>query len=124
MTRDLDTHLEIALGVVSRQRLGIWMSFITWTRLTVHWVVSNWDLSRVVIPDTVLELGEVTYERGWMRMCVELWDEILLRRGDCKTRENSNFLKKGKIVISVKIRNISTSRMMKRTSPLESSREI
>ena len=24
---------------------------------------------------------------------------------DCKTRENSNFLKKGKMVISVKIRN-------------------
>ena len=41
-----------------------------------------------------------------------------------KTRENSNFLKKGKMVISVKIRNFSRSRMMKRTSPLESSREI
>ena len=22
-----------------------------------HWVVSNWDLSRVVIPDTTLDLG-------------------------------------------------------------------
>ena len=42
----------------------------------------------------------------------------------CKTRENSNFLKKGKIVISVKIRNYSRSRMMKWTSPLESSHEI
>ena len=42
----------------------------------------------------------------------------------CKTRENSNFRKKGKIVISVKIRNFSKSRMMKRTSPLESSHEI
>ena len=42
----------------------------------------------------------------------------------CKTRENSNFLKNGKMVISVKIRNFSRSRMMKRTSPLESSREI
>ena len=39
----------------------------------------------------------------------------------CKTRENSNFLKNGKIVILVKIRNYSRSRMMKRTSPLESS---
>ena len=28
--------------------------------------------------------------------------KFLLRRGDCKTRENSNFLKKGKTVISVK----------------------
>ena len=42
----------------------------------------------------------------------------------CKTRENSNFLKNGKIVISVKIRNFSRSRMTKRTSPLESSRKI
>ena len=42
----------------------------------------------------------------------------------CKARENSNFLKMGKIVISVKIRNFSRSRMMKRTSLLESSREI
>ena len=42
----------------------------------------------------------------------------------CKTRENSNFLKNGKMVISIKIRNFSRSRMTKRTSPLESSREI
>ena len=43
-----------------------------------------------------------------------------------KPRENPNFLKKkwGKMVISVKIQNFSRSRMMKRTSPLESSREI
>ena len=42
----------------------------------------------------------------------------------CKTRENSNFLKNCKMVISVKIRNFSRSHMTKRTSPLESSREI
>ena len=41
-----------------------------------------------------------------------------------KTRENSNFLKKGKMVISVKIQNFSRSRMMKRTSRLESSCEV
>ena len=35
--------------------------------------------------------------------CPEFRDEIPLRRGECKTRENSNFLRKGKIVISVKI---------------------
>ena len=50
--------------------------------------------------------------------------KFLLRRGECKIRENSNFLKKAKIVISVKIRNFSRSRMMKRTSSLESSGEI
>ena len=50
--------------------------------------------------------------------------KFLLRRGECKTRENSNFLKNGKTVISIKIWNFSRSRMTKRTSPLESSREI
>ena len=47
--------------------------------------------------------------------------KFLLRRGECKTRENSNFRKK---VILVKIRIFSRSRMTKRISPLESSREI
>ena len=50
--------------------------------------------------------------------------KFLLRRGECKTRENSNFLKNGKMVNSVKIRKFSRSRMTKRTSPLESSRKI
>ena len=34
--------------------------------------------------------------------CVCAWNfgtKLFLRRGECKTRENSNFLKKGKIVI-------------------------
>ena len=57
-------------------------------------------------------------------MCVKIRDEILLRRVECKTRENSNFLKNGKMVILVKIRNFSRSWMTKRTSQLESSREI
>ena len=56
--------------------------------------------------------------------CTEFWDEIFLRGGECKTRKNSNFLKNGKMVILVKIRNFSISWMMKRSSPLESSREI
>ena len=41
-----------------------------------------------------------------------------------KPRENPNFLKKGKMVISVKIRNFSKSRMTKWISSLESSCEI
>ena len=65
--------------------------------------------------------------------CICMWFVVIvknfgtkffLRRGECKTRENSNFLKKGKMVISVKIQNFSRSRMTKRTSPLESSSEI
>ena len=50
--------------------------------------------------------------------CVCVWNfgtKFLLRRRDCKTRENSNFLKNSKTVILVKIRNLfSRSRMMKR----------
>ena len=59
--------------------------------------------------------------------CVCVWNfetEILLRGGECETPENQNFLRKDKMVISVQIRNFSRSRMMKRTSPLESSHEI
>ena len=33
------------------------------------------------MPDTVLELGEVTYARGWMRMYVEFREEILFKEG-------------------------------------------
>ena len=50
--------------------------------------------------------------------------KFFLRRGECKTRENSNVLKNGKTVILIKIRNFSRSRITKRILPLESSREI
>ena len=33
----------------NRQGLGIWMSFMTWTKLTVHWIVSDCDLEKVSI---------------------------------------------------------------------------
>ena len=56
--------------------------------------------------------------------CPEFRDEIPFKEGRCKTRENSNFLKKGKIIISVKTQNFSISWMMKQTLPLESSHEI
>ena len=59
--------------------------------------------------------------------CVCAWNfgtKFFLRRGECDTPEISNFLKKGKIVISIKIQNFSRSRMIKRTSPLKSSCEI
>ena len=59
--------------------------------------------------------------------CVCAWNfrtKFFLRMGECETPENSNFFKNGKLVISVKILNFFRSRMTKRTSPLESSREI
>ena len=41
--------LEISLGVVELARLGKWMSFMTWTKLTVHWIVSDCDLGKVSV---------------------------------------------------------------------------
>ena len=38
--------------------------------------------------------------------CVCVWNfgtKLFFRRGECKTQENSNFMKNGKMVISVKI---------------------
>ena len=49
MTQGSDTLWKIALGVVSRRGLGIRMSFMTWTRLTVHWIVSDCDLGEVSV---------------------------------------------------------------------------
>ena len=58
-------------------------------------------------------------------MYVNFGDEILLRGGECKTREkNSIFLKKGKTIILVENLKFSKSRMTKRIAPLNSSREI
>ena len=57
-------------------------------------------------------------------MCVNFGDEILLRGGECKPEKNSIFLKNSKTEISIENRKFSRSLMMKRTAPLNSSREI
>ena len=49
MTRDLDTHWKLRSMLVSRQGLGILMLFMTWTRLTIHWIVSDCDLGKVSV---------------------------------------------------------------------------
>ena len=43
----------------------------------------------------------VAYACDSMCMCEEFLDEIILRGEECKTREKSNFSKKGKVVILV-----------------------
>ena len=52
------------------------------------------------------------------------WTKFFLRSGECKTRENSDFLKNGKMVISAENPEFSRSRITKRTFPLKSSYEI
>ena len=56
--------------------------------------------------------------------CTKFGTKFFLRRVECKTRENSNFLKNGKMVISVKTRNFSRYQMTKGISLLESSHVI
>ena len=49
MTRGLDTLWKLHWVLLSWQGLGIWMSFMTWTRLTVHRIVSDCDLGEVSV---------------------------------------------------------------------------
>ena len=49
MTRDLDTLFQLHWVLLSQQGLGIGMSFMTWTRLTVHWIFSDCDLGKVSV---------------------------------------------------------------------------
>ena len=53
------------------------------------------------------EIVNVAYACELMWLCVEFWDEILLRREECKTLENLNFLRNSKMVNSVKRSRIS-----------------
>ena len=73
MRRDRESGISVILLIVDRRVvdiLGVDV-ILDMDEFNSHRVVSNWDLSQVVIPDLVLELGEVTYARGWMRMCVK-----------------------------------------------------
>ena len=61
-------------------------------------------------------------------LCFSFGNDLLctkfLKKLDIKPGKNSIFLKKGKTVILVENWKFSRSRMMKRTSPLNSSHEI
>ena len=48
------------------------------------------------------EIVYIAHACELIRMCVEFRDEIVLRGEECKTRENSIFLRKGKTIILVK----------------------
>ena len=75
---------------------------MTWIRLTVHWIVSDCDLRKVRVYTPSRDCVELHMHVGG---CVYVWNfgtEFFLRRGECKTWENFNFLKNGKMVISVK----------------------
>ena len=88
----------------------------------IHFAINQFlkflNLNKLAINFTIY-LHQINLKQ--FNMQIQTFLEIEIR---CKTQENSNFRKKGKIVILVKIQNFSKSRMTKRTSPMESSCEI
>ena len=126
MCRDRESRISVILLMVDLRVVDI---------LGVDVILDVDELTAIGLSviRTLAGLSYPTRSWSWVRLhmhvvgCIFAWNfgmKFFLRRGECKTRENSNFLEKGKIVISVKIQNFSRSRMTKKTSPLESSREI
>ena len=98
--------------------------------LVVNVILDMYELTAIGLSviRTLAGSSYPTWSWSWARSrmhmvgCVSAWNfgtKFFLRRGECKIRENSNFLKKGKIVILVKNQNFSRSRMLKHISPLE-----
>ena len=126
MCRDRESGISVILLMVDLSMVDI---------LVVD-VLLDMDESTAIGLSVIVTLVGLSYPtRSWSCMrihmhvvgCVCEWNfktKFFLWRGECKTRENSNFLKNGKIIISVKIQKFSRSWMMKQTSLLESSREI
>ena len=126
MCRDYESGISVILLMVDLRVVDI---------LGVDVILDIDELTaiRLSIIVTLAGLSYPTRSWSWVRLHMHVvgyvcaWNfgtKFFLRRGECKTRENSNFLKNGKIVISVKTRNFYRSRMTKRISPLESSRKI
>ena len=126
MCRDRESGISVILLMVDLRVVDI---------LGVDVILDMDELTAIGLSviGTLTRLSYSTQSWSWVRLrmhvvgCVYAWNfgtKFFLRRGECETPENSNFKKNGKIVILVKIQNFSRSRMTKRTSPLESSREI
>ena len=126
MCRDRESGISVILLMVDLRAVDI---------LGVDVILDMDELTTIGLSliGTLVGLSYSTWSWTWARLrmhvvgCVCAWNfgtKFISRRGECQTRENSNFWKKGKIVISVKIRNFSRSRMTKQTSPLKLFREI
>ena len=126
MCQDRESGILVILLMVDLREVGILGDYVIldMDELTAIRLSVNGTLARLSYPTQSWSCVRL---RMHVVGCVCAWNfgtKFSLRRGECETPENSNFLKNGKIVISVKIQNFSRSRMTKRTSPLESSREI
>ena len=77
-------------------------------------VILDMDELTAIGLSVIVTLAGLSYPTGswsWVRLhmhvvgCVCAWNfgtNLFLRMGECKTRENSNFWKNGKIAISIK----------------------
>ena len=88
----------------NRQGPGEWMSFRTWIRLTVHWIVSDRDLGKVSVYTSSRDgVGLRMHVVG----CVCVWNfetKLFLggRGENVRPRKNPDFLRKDKMIILVK----------------------
>ena len=106
MCRDRESGISVILLMVDLSVVDI---------LVVD-VILDMDESTAIGLSVIVTLVGLSYPtQSWscMRLhmyvvgCVCEWNfrtKFFLRRGECKTQENSNFLKNGKIIISVKIK--------------------
>ena len=111
MCRDRESGISVILLMVDLRVVDI---------LGVDVILDMDELTaiRLSVIGTLAGLSYPTRSRSWVRLhmhvvgCVCAWNfgtKFFLRRGECKTQENSNFRKNGKIVILVKIQNFSRS---------------
>ena len=102
MCRDHESGILVIMLMVDRRVLDI---------LGVDVILDMDELTAIglLVLGTLAELSYPTQSWSWVRLhmyvvgCVCAWNfgkKFFLRRGECKTQENSNFLKKGKTVAS------------------------
>ena len=105
MCRDRESGISMILLMVDLRMVDI-------LGVKVILDMDEWTTIRLSVIGTLARLSYPARSWSWVRLhmhvvgCVCAWNfgtKFFLRRGECKTRENSNFLKKSKIVISVKI---------------------
>ena len=104
MCRDRELGISVILLMVDHRVVDI---------LGVDVILDMDELTAIGLSviGTLAWLSYSTQSWSWVRLhihvvrCVCAWNfgtKFFLRRGECKTRENSNFRKKGKMIISVK----------------------
>ena len=115
MCRDCESGISVILLIVNHKVVDI-------LGVKVILDMDEFTALELSVIGTLVGLSYPTRSWTWVRLhmhvvgCICSWNfrtKFFSRRGECETLQNSNFLKKGKIVILVKIQNFSRSRIMK-----------